>query len=227
MPIITFEAAVLSKEIKNKVNYVAKHFLEKDDVVILAEVEDALFTLKNEITTEPFKGKFEGENLDSVLSVDHINPRVLLSLHTYVRDVEHHYAEVGNAAQNKMDRTIMLLENSEKYEYDATLFKELYFNENLSNLVRNSDVKFRIVELDNRFIRKVDPIFHKPRAKANPLNYRTHMYAPVKQFLGMEIETFWFNVGVIWSMTIHQTTFLTSFFAEMYSCTSREKHRNR
>jgi hypothetical protein len=196
-----FKSSYWTKEVKNKVNYVAKNFLEEDEVT-KALVSDALLTIKNEIEAENFKGKLANKNLDSLLRNDRITPRVLLSLHTYVREAEDHYAELSVEAHKKMDRTIGLLENSDKYDYDATLFKKLYFNENLSTLVRNSDAKDRIVEINNRFIRKIDLIFYSPPKPSNPLNYRTHMYAPTKYFFGMQVDTFWFNIGVIWSMTI-------------------------
>jgi hypothetical protein len=196
-----YKSSYWTKEIKNKVNYVANNFLDKNEETI-AEVEDALLTLRNEIGAEPFKGKFEGQNIDSVFSLGQVNPRTLLNMHTYVRDVENHYAQIGVAAQNKLDRIVMLLENSDKYEYDATLYKKLYYNENLATLVRNSNTEQRIVEVDNRFIRRVDLIYQEPDQNRHPLNYRTHMYAPVKYFFGMKIDTYWFNVGVIWFMTI-------------------------
>jgi len=196
-----YKSSYWSKEIKNKVNFVANNFLSEEEDV-QAQVNDALLTLRNEITAEQFKGKFAGQNIDSIFYIDNINPRALLAMHTYVRDLEAYYGQIGVAAQNKMDDIIMLLENSDKYDYNATLYKKLYYNENLATLVRNSNTEQRIVEKDNVFIRRVDPIFQLPNHNRHPLDYRTHMFAPVKYFLGMKFDTFWFNVSVIWLMTI-------------------------
>ena len=196
-----FKSAYWTKEIRNKINFVGKNFLSEDEKT-RAEVEDALLTLRNEIEAEPFKSNFAGKNIDSLLSLDNINPRSLLDLLSYVRNVENHYADISSAAQNKMDRIVMLLENSDKYEYDASLYRKLYYNENLAKLVRNSNTETRIIEKDNRFIRRIDLIFEEPSKDRSPLNYRTHMFAPVKYFLGKKFDTFWFNTGVIWFMTI-------------------------
>lgn len=196
-----YKSSYWTKEVKNKVNYVAKNFLDEEPVTA-SLVDDALLTIKNEINAEPFKGKLEGVNLDSLLRRDRISPRMLLSLHTYIRNADTHYAELGVEAQKKMDRIIGLLENSDQYDYDAAEFRKLYFNENLSNLVRNSETEDRIVEYENRFMRKIDPIFFAPQKPENILNYRTHMYAPVKYLFGFKIDTYWFNIIVIWSMTI-------------------------
>jgi hypothetical protein len=196
-----FKSSYWTKEIKNKINYVAQNFLSEDPDV-KSEVEDALLTLRNEISADPFKGNYEGQSIDSLFSLANINPRSLLNMLTYVREAEDHYSQIGVEAQNKLDRIVMLLENSDKYDYDATLYKKLYYNENLATLVRNSNTEKRIVEIGNRFIRRIDNIFQEPSQDRHPLNYRTHMYAPVKYFLGMRIDTYWFNVGVIWLMTI-------------------------
>jgi ABC-type multidrug transport system ATPase subunit len=196
-----YKSSYWTKEIKTKINFVAQNFLNEDPKT-KASVEDALRTLRNEIKVEPFKGNLAGKAIDSLFMLDNITPRSLLNMLNYVRQAEEHYAQLGVTAQNKLDRIVMLLENSDKYEYDATLYKSIYYNENLATLVRNSNTEKRIVEVDNRFVRRIDNIFQLPRSNRHPLNYRTHMYAPVKYFLGQKIDTYWFNVGVIWLMTI-------------------------
>jgi hypothetical protein len=194
---------------KNKVNFVANNFLNEDPVV-RSGVSDALLTIKNELKAEPFKGGLAELNLDSALMVERISPRVLLGLHTYIREAEEHYAKEGSEAQSKIDRIINLLENSDQYDYDATQYKKQYFNENLETLVRNSNTKDRIIEDHNRFIRKIDLIYFDPEKPSNILNHRAHMYSPNKYLLGQKIDTFWFNVMVIWSMTI--ILYLTLYF---------------
>lgn len=196
-----YKSAYWTKELKNKVTFIANNFLNSDHVVQSA-VNDALKTIKNEIKNEPFKGKLATLNLDSALILERISPRLLLNLHSYIRDAENFYMKESSTAQKKMDKIISLLESSEKYEYDASLYKKIYFNENLESLVRNSNTKERIIEIDNHFIRKIDLIFYNPLKPNNPFNYRSHMYAPQKNFLGLTINTFWFNIAVIWSMTI-------------------------
>jgi ABC-type multidrug transport system ATPase subunit len=205
----SFKSAYWTKEMKNKVNFVTNNFLNEDKVV-RENVKDALLTIKNELKNETFKGSLAGIDLDSALIIERISPRVILTLHTYLRETVSHYDEISVAAQKKMDRIIGLLENSDRYDYDVTRYKKLYFNDNLASLVRNSDTKDRIVEVDNHFIRKIDLVFFEPQIPSNTLNYRAHMYAPAKHFLGMKVDTFWFNIGVIWSMTA--ILYLTLYF---------------
>lgn len=204
-----FKSAYWTKELQKKINYVSNNFLSDDPAVQVA-VEDALLTIKNELVAEPFKDHIGTNNLDSLLTRQRITPKTLLKLHTYLTEVESYYAKEAMAAQKKKDRIISLLETSDEYNYDATLFKKLYYNENLETLVRNNETKNRLIEVNNHFIRKIDLIFFDPPKPNNPLNYRAHMYAPHKHIFGLTIDTFWFNVSVIWSMTI--ILYLTLYF---------------
>jgi len=204
-----FKSAYWTKELQKKINYVSNNFLSDDPAVQVA-VEDALLTIKNELVAEPFKDHIGTNNLDSLLTRQRITPKTLLKLHTYLTEVESYYAKEAMAAQKKKDRIISLLETSDEYNYDAALFKKLYYNENLESLVRNTETKNRLIEVNNHFIRKIDLIFFDPPKPSNPLNYRAHMYAPHKHIFGLTIDTFWFNVSVIWSMTI--ILYLTLYF---------------
>lgn len=70
-------------------------------------------------------------------------------------------------------------------------------NENkwLRNLLLSHDRKELTEETDRRIIRKYEPAYMKATSKWG----RAHFYAPVKRLLGLEIDTYWFNMGVIWT----------------------------
>lgn len=68
-----------------------------------------------------------------------------------------------------------------------------YFNDKLAEQVTNRNIIKKIIELDNHFIRKKDPIYMEPSS-----NYgRAHFYAPFKKLGNLSIDTFWFNTLVI------------------------------
>lgn len=69
-----------------------------------------------------------------------------------------------------------------------------YFNDKLAEQLTNRNILEKIIELDNHFIRKKDPIYMEPSS-----NYgRAHFYAPFKKLGNLSIDTFWFNTLVIW-----------------------------
>jgi hypothetical protein len=77
-----------------------------------------------------------------------------------------------------------------------------YKNDQITNIVKNTMSPIRILEYKNRLIRKINPIYQDPGVPRNPLNFRSHYYAPRKYFAGSYIDTYWFNLYVIGAMTL-------------------------
>ncbi len=46
-----------------------------------------------------------------------------------------------------------------------------------------------------------DPIYLLPEPR-NGIDFRTHFFAPVKYFGGKFHETLWFNIAMVWLLTI-------------------------
>jgi ABC transport system ATP-binding/permease protein len=75
--------------------------------------------------------------------------------------------------------------------------KKSSFNEALSDILLNrNEIKVLYYGAD-QLIQKKDPVLMEPESNLG----RAHFYAPVKIFLGYRIDTFWFNLMVLWSMT--------------------------
>ncbi|MFA5727762.1 MAG: hypothetical protein WC886_08995, partial [Saccharofermentanaceae bacterium] len=83
-------------------------------------------------------------------------------------------------------------------ENGAFKFKQANYNENIADLVLNKSAENKIIEGKGKLIRKKDPIFMDPVSRDG----RAHFYAPVKFVGSWQIDTFWFNVAVIWLMSI-------------------------
>jgi hypothetical protein len=50
------------------------------------------------------------------------------------------------------------------------------------------------VDWNKRYVRKASPIYQVPKSKTA----RAHLYAPVKRVGPLSIDTYWFNMLVIW-----------------------------
>ena len=90
----------------------------------------------------------------------------------------------------------------QKLEEDYLAIENAYTNEKVSSIVTNRMGKKRILEVGNKLIRKINPIYATPDVPENPLNFRTFYYAPQKYFVGRYYDTFWFNVIIIWIMSL-------------------------
>jgi hypothetical protein len=50
-------------------------------------------------------------------------------------------------------------------------------------------------------VQHYDPIYQDP-IPVSPISIRTHFYSPVKPFLGKTFDTYWFNIAVVWILTL-------------------------
>lgn len=79
--------------------------------------------------------------------------------------------------------------------------KMRYQNEEVMNAVKNLNTPTRIVELNDQLIQRIYPIYfddHRPR---NIFDFKGTFYQAEKHFLGFKIDTFYFNIVIIWLMT--------------------------
>lgn len=72
--------------------------------------------------------------------------------------------------------------------------KEDYTNQRLKLLMTNNLQINKLIEWDNQLVRKIDPVYMEPVSRAG----RAHFFAPHKRLGNLSIDTFWFNLLVIW-----------------------------
>ncbi len=196
-----FRSSFWVPEMRKKVNYVANNFYRKQDTLIQEKVKTSIAFIISELNLEPFKPDMDEFAIDS-FSYNNLSPRIFLLLNQYIIKTNSYYNDKSNLASRKKDKLISLFSSDERYNYDLNEYKNLFFNESLSDLVRNINTRNRILEVDGRFIQLVDPVYHEPDPPKNIFSYRTHFFAPHKYILGVSISTMKFNVIVIWLMTI-------------------------
>ena len=79
--------------------------------------------------------------------------------------------------------------------------KDDYLNDYLTEVVTKSTDKDKIVIQNHEIIQKKDPIFMDANTD-NALSFRTHFYAPTKNFFGNLMGTYGFNILMIWFFTV-------------------------
>jgi hypothetical protein len=72
--------------------------------------------------------------------------------------------------------------------------KKAYTNDRLEELVTNRMQIEKVIEWNNQLIRKMDPIHMEPLSRTG----RAQFFAPYKRLGQLRIDTFWFNLLVIW-----------------------------
>ncbi|MBC8111645.1 MAG: ABC transporter permease, partial [Verrucomicrobia bacterium] len=143
------------------------------------------------------------------------------ALEKYYQELEKYYNQTYIKVVEERDAIISGQMRTEE-QRKAFLAKKLRFhNERVEDLVTNTVTDQRIVEYEGKLVHKIYPIFFNPDSPANSLDYRSHFYAPVKHIFGYYVPTLYFNIGVIWVMSL--LLYITLYFKTFRWLLSRGK----
>lgn len=107
------------------------------------------------------------------------------------------YTKADKRKDNKINRSTSTAEKEKEFEKE----RSSYQNEAITELVKNSDEFNRVIEKDGKLVQKIYPIYKDPDPE-HMVDFDAQFYMPAKHFLNRNIDTLYFNLGVIWSMTI-------------------------
>jgi len=120
-------------------------------------------------------------------------------VYEYLKKLESFYSNLFSLANRKRQNIInYTLENKPEMYQE---YYNRYFNESIADILKKVYEKNKILEYKNRLVQHIDPVYEYPIPE-NTLSFRTHFFAPTKHFLGKYYETYWFNVIVIWILTL-------------------------
>ena len=164
------------------------------------EIESDLLLLKNEILKEQafLKNKYVFDGINQINSKEY-TPAIAASLKQFLMKINEHYINFENKARKQEDEvTQKLIKKLGNDNFIA--LKDDYTNEGLEQLMLNgNDLGDRCLDQGGRLIQRIDPVYLDP-SESNL--GRAHFFAPNKKFMGKLIPTFWFNISVIWIMSL-------------------------
>ncbi|MCX7729277.1 MAG: ABC transporter, partial [Bacteroidia bacterium] len=135
------------------------------------------------------------------LSIHTINSEVINNIRNYLYDLNNYYIDLENIARKKKDEKARSMQKTPTEKEQFIKLEEDNENEALNQLVTNSnDISGeRCMEKNGKLIRRIDLVFYDPEDS----NFGgAHFYAPRKKLMGTYIDTLYFNVAIIWLMTI-------------------------
>lgn len=129
------------------------------------------------------------------------------SLKIYLEKLKKYYTEEFNKANKQKENVISFWMSKDPKKYKQ--IRNDYYNESVSDYVRKSLEKNKVLEYRNRLVQQYDPIYEDP-GNVGFFSFRAHLFAPRKRFMGHYFDTFWFNISVIWIFTL--ILYLTLYF---------------
>lgn len=197
-----FVQAYIIPELENVLNECAAKN-EDTSAAAKAIIDQNLVLLRNELlklneakpeVTFNFKASLDSLNYTVGLYVNSFN---------YITEVAKAYSVDYSKLTTTKDKLSNIRNKNYKSESGKTLedIKDYSFNESLDEIVRNINTTNRVEQYKGTLVQHLDPIYKSPKPK-HALDYRSHLFAPEKHFAGNFVDTFSFNVIVIWLMSL-------------------------
>lgn len=158
---------------------------------------------------------YETQRFAPSVQFDHLselNPKqftdiVGYELIDYLDALKKHYADIYQTQSLKKDRIVSHITSTDARLYEAK--RRAYHNESIADLAMKVFEKNKILQYKDELVQQTNPIYRDPNPRGF-LDFRSHFLAPQKYFAGHYFDTFYFNIVVIWLMSI--ALYITLYF---------------
>jgi hypothetical protein len=203
-----YKSSFFVDKLTEKRKFIAENIQSKDDSTQRVVLE-SLELIRTSIKDDYFTKGLEKVNLQSPWTLKMFTPEFNTTLENYLAAYKQFYQVFYNKAVAAREKMIYEMENAKGSSYKVYEYKNKYYNESLADLVKNVSTKTRILESDGELIQQVNPVFADPKPKG-VLDYRAQFFTPVKNLAGMLVDTYYFNILVIWLVSL--LFYLTLYF---------------
>jgi ABC transport system ATP-binding/permease protein len=186
-------------ELDTKLQFCLSKYQAKDDATLL-KLKSNLALIKREVSNQLEETHVTLPAVEK-LDVAHFDSTVFNEVTAYLENVKQHYVARYNKADKQKEKKIFDMTKSVEEEKAFEKYKQAYHNEAITELVKNTQEMHRIIEKEGKLIQKIYPIYKDPDPD-HSIDFDAQFYMPSKHFLNQNIDTFYFNTGVIWSMTL-------------------------
>jgi ABC-type multidrug transport system ATPase subunit/uncharacterized tellurite resistance protein B-like protein len=163
--------------------------VESDLALVGREVQGQLAYTNQ---TLPAAGKLTLQQFDSA---------TFNSVSAFLEKLKRMYVNRYNRADEEKEHMIFQRTGTPEQQASFNLFRESFHNDAIADLVKNTAETHRIVERDGKLVQKIYPVYKDPDPD-HPVDFDAQFYMPSKHFLNQNIDTFYFNTGVIWFMSL-------------------------
>jgi hypothetical protein len=188
-------------EIESRLSYVINHREGWHDNSEDSKVKKYLNILRTELEHE---SKLVGRPMPELeqLAVGKFDSSAYLKANQFLKTLKEFYSNRVRTSQDARDKLMLQLTDDEQKMVAFEKLKMKYQNEAVTMMVENTQSPMRIVEWDGELVQKIYPIYFNEHRPEHFFDFRDNFYIPVKYFAGKKFDTLYFNLTVIWLMTI-------------------------
>ncbi|TFH20983.1 MAG: ATP-binding cassette domain-containing protein, partial [Bacteroidia bacterium] len=190
-----FKSSYLLPELEERLNDCKNEFRETGSLNLTLPAWEVL---TNELLH--WQGAVEDQHFqEAELDPAAISQATLLKATRLLKLLKQHFINNFSMASREKERYLGKLMQDRRDLYFTWL--NAYHNESVADQVKKIYEKNQIIEYQGRLYQRIDPIFLDPAPKG-PIGIRSHFFAPRKYFLGKYYDTYRFNIGFIWFLTL-------------------------
>ncbi len=186
--------------LESKLEYCLNNFHSDDSEVIL-KMHHNYDLIQHELAVTLSKIKSKTQPELNLLNNTDFDSSVYETTIQYLEEIKKHYIHMYNSADQAKEKIIGQATATPEKKKAFDQFKNEHYNEVIAQIVKNQNEQHRIVEVNGQLIQKVFPIYMTPDPE-HWFDFRDQFYTPTKHFMGTHIDTIWFNMGILWLMSI-------------------------
>ena len=187
-------------ELEKRLQYCIDHVNSQDSAEVQERMREALAVLHRGIGQEMavFAPEVPFEYLRN-LQPDSVDEVALYETVGYLEALKEHYNEIFQAKNQQRDAIVNHLVATQPRLYEAK--RNAYHNESIADLATKAFEKNKILLFKDELVQQYDPVYRDP-VPTSALDIRSHFLAPRKYLLGQFFDTFWFDLAMIWVMSL-------------------------
>ena len=187
-------------ELEKRLQYCIDHVNSQDSAEVRDRMKEALAVLHRGIGQEMavFAPEVPFEYLRN-LQPDSVDEVALYETVGYLEALKEHYNEIFQAKNQQRDAIVNHLVATQPRLYEAK--RNTYHNESITDLATKAFEKNKILLFKDELVQQYDPVYRDP-VPTSALDIRSHFLAPRKHLLGHFFDTFWFDLAMIWVMSL-------------------------
>jgi len=186
--------------LESKLEYCLNNFRSQDAATI-EKMNGNLTLLRHEISKElNYVGDDKFDHTDN-LYLEKFDSTLYEHVNEFLETLRKFYVNRYNKADQYKDQIIHEMTNTPEKKASFEKLKSSYFNESIASLVKNQNDAHRIIEHEGMLIQKIFPIYMTPHP-SNMFDFRDQFYVPHKHFMGKHFDTLYFNISIIWVMSL-------------------------
>ncbi len=166
-----------------------------------AKVAESLKLLQRELNVELESVGKQNFPEVSQLTVETFDTAIFRKTRHFLMRLRQFYTNESADAAQQRDKKMQALKKLYGGEKEYEAFRLANQNEAVAVLVKNLEEPVRIIESQGRLVQKIYPIYKDPDPE-HFIDFDAQFYLPAKHFLRASVDTAYFNMAVIWCMSL-------------------------